>query len=58
MYTNDGMYQGYEVESNKEYYKESSYKSSESNGIVMAPIYECPMERVIHREFIHEVPQE
>lgn len=56
MYTNDGMYQGYQVESNKEYYKESSYKSSESDGIVMAPIYECPTERVIHREFIHEVP--
>lgn len=56
MYTNNGMYQGYEVESNKEYYKESSYKSSEGNGIVLAPIYECPQERVIHREFIHEVP--
>ena len=21
------------------------------------PIYECPQERVIHREFVHEVPQ-
>ena len=26
------------------------------NGIVMPPVYECPQERVIHREYIHTVP--
>ncbi len=25
-------------------------------GIVTAPVYECPQERVIHREICHEVP--
>lgn len=71
--TNNGMYAGYEVESNKETFKES--KSSTMNyaemgstchsmsasasvmpGMVCAPVYECPQERVIHREIMHEVP--
>ena len=26
-------------------------------GMVCAPVYECPQERVIHREIMHEVPQ-
>ncbi len=26
-------------------------------GVVCAPIYECPVERVCHRQIIHEVPQ-
>lgn len=25
-------------------------------GMVCAPVYECPQERVIHREIMHEVP--
>lgn len=25
-------------------------------GIVCPPIYECPTERVCHRQFVHEVP--
>ena len=67
MYTNTGMYAGYEVEANKEIYKESkstttitSYSTGAATsampGMVMAPIYECPQERVIHREIMHEVP--
>ncbi len=66
--TNSGMYTGYEVESNKEVYKESktsntSYTTSGvvggasvMPGMLMEPIYECPQERVIHREIMHEVP--
>ncbi len=25
-------------------------------GVVCAPIYECPVERVCHRQIVHEVP--
>ncbi len=65
----NGMYSGYEVESNKEmnYQESKTTKSYEGSyaagpsynampGVVMPPIYECPRERVIHREFVHEVP--
>ena len=66
--TNTGMYTGYEVEANKEVYKESKTTNTSyatggvvgaapvMPGMVMAPIYECPQERVIHREIMHEVP--
>ena len=75
--TNNGMYNGYEVETNKESFSETkssvvgttgSYmaggtcsnmtmsSTSSMPGMVCAPIYECPQERVIHREFVHEVP--
>ena len=27
-------------------------------GCQMTPVYECPQERVCHKEFVHEVPQE
>lgn len=67
---NNGMYSNYEVENNKETFTEtkteSSYTSTNPNmymgsscampGIVMPPVYECPKERVIHREIMHEVP--
>lgn len=64
-YQNTGMYTNYEVEANKEIYKET--KTTEIGtgympgataipGIVTQPIYECPQERVIHREILHEVP--
>ena len=26
-------------------------------GMVCPPVYECPQERIIHREIMHEVPQ-
>lgn len=74
--TNNGMYAGYEVETNKETFTETksssmsantyagmsntcpmtSYASSAVPGMVCAPVYECPQERVIHREIMHEVP--
>lgn len=31
--------------------------SASMPGMVCAPVYECPQERVIHREIMHEVPQ-
>ena len=33
----------------------TSYASSAMPGMVCAPVYECPQERVIHREIMHEV---
>lgn len=61
MYQNTGMYANYEVETNKETYKEtkSNYtdmSSASIAGMVTPPVYECPQERVIHREILHEVP--
>ncbi len=76
--TNNGMYNGYEVESSKEmaYSENKSSKMYEevtgtgavsstpmmsmnmgcNSGIVMPPVYECPQERIIHREYVHTVP--
>ena len=61
MYQNTGMYANYEVETNKETCKEtkSNYTDMSSApiaGMVTPPVYECPQERVIHREILHEVP--
>ncbi len=66
--SNYGMYSGYEVEKEKETkteYKNVTSAEMYSNsctasaipGIVCPPIYECPQERQIHRQIIHEVPQ-
>ena len=59
----DGMYSNYEVEANKESYKETKttmetggYAATSMTGMVAPPVYECPRERVIHREIVHEVP--
>lgn len=61
----DGMYSNYEVEANKESYKESKTTMTSGcaasgcesiPGMVTPPVYECPQERVIHREIIHNVP--
>lgn len=75
---NNGMYAGYEVETNKESFTETKSSSMSTGnvagmnttscgmgmnnmnvmpGIVTAPVYECPQERIIHREICHEVPQ-
>ena len=65
--TNNGMYANYEVEKSKESFSESKTTSIGTtmntvgsgctmNGCVMPPVYECPQERVIHREIMHEVP--
>ena len=53
------MYANYEVESNKETYSETKSEMNTYNklsGVVCPPVYECPQERVIHREIMHEVP--
>lgn len=63
MIDNMGMYQGYSVEGNAEL-KITPDKSSEMNStcsvpcepIMCPPIYECPQERCIHKQIIHEVP--
>lgn len=62
---NNGMYQGYSVEGSAELkltpdktmsYEDQTYSCNTMNGIVCAPIYECPQERCIHKQIIHEVP--
>lgn len=58
-----GMYQGYTVEGSAEL-KVSPEKtdsaisscSSSIPGVVCPPIMECPKERCIHRQIMHEVP--
>ncbi len=58
MNNTNGMYSNYEVEQGA--YKESCNMgyvgASSMSGMSTSPIYECPQERVIHREFVHEVP--
>ena len=62
------MYSGYEVEKEKD--TKTQYKNVTSSdvysspctsesipGIMCPPVYECPQERQIHRQIIHEVPQ-
>ena len=67
MNTEYGMYAGYNVESKS---MESSVTSKavemdgpgccnmgcSNPGVVCPPVYECPKERCVHREFVHEVP--
>lgn len=66
-----GMYQGYNIE-NKSMEMNAQSQVQEMPmagmscgcpqnvttcpGIVCPPIYECPTERCVHREFVHEVP--
>lgn len=54
MIDNTGMYQNYSVEG------ELKVKSDENISCEMknmcAPVYECPQERCIHKQIIHEVP--
>lgn len=55
-----GMYQGYTVEGTAELKLSSDSKNNECNFQSMpmccAPVYECPQERCIHRQIVHEVP--
>lgn len=57
-----GMYQGYSVSGSAELkVTPEEVKSFESScntipGIVCEPIYECPQERCVHRQIVHEVP--
>ena len=52
---NGGVKYNYDSETVKES-KEMSFKGECVSSPMMCPIYECPEERVIHREFVHEVP--
>ena len=62
---NNGMYQGYSVEGSAELkvtpekttvYEETSCGCPSMTGMVCPPIYECPQERCVHRQIVHEVP--
>lgn len=62
MIDNMGMYQGYSVEGSAELKVTPDKMSNVNNscalpGVVCPPVYECPQEKCIHRQIIHEVPQ-
>ena len=59
MIDNMGMYQGYSVEGSAELKVTPDKKvetTSCSTPMMCSPVYECPEERCVHREIIHEVP--
>lgn len=62
MIDNSGMYQGYSVEGTAEIKvsKDSEKGMKEScmmnTGMMCSPVYECPVERCVHRHIVHEVP--
>ena len=61
MIDNMGMYQGYNVEGSAEIKVTPEKMPNEKTmcgvpGDMCAPIYECPQERCVHRQIIHEVP--
>ena len=55
-----GMYKGQKVEGTAELKVSSDSKNKEcamqSMPMCCAPVYECPQERCIHRQIVHEVP--
>ena len=64
MTENAGMYQNYSVEGEIKLKGEDMMYNHEMYGgcmkppVMCPPIYECPRERCVHREIMHEVPQE
>ena len=59
MIESNGMYQGYTVEGSAELKltkDKPEFKTLHQAPIQCMPIYECPRERCIHREIMHEVP--
>ena len=63
MVENNGMYQGYNVSGQAEIKltpdNDMSMNMGSCNampGIVCPPVYECPVEKCIHRQIVHEVP--
>ena len=54
---NNGMYQGYSVEGTAQVKvtKDNDTCNMVPTNMCM-PIYECPEERCVHKEIIHEVP--
>ena len=55
MIDNTSMYQNYSVEGSAEL-KVTPSDTSCSMPMQCSPIYECPEERCIHKQIIHEVP--
>ena len=57
---NSGMYQGYSVEGSAELKispdDKMKFESTSCPTNMCAPIYECPEERCIHKQIIHDVP--
>lgn len=64
MTENAGMYQNYSVEGEIKLkgddmmYNHEMYGGCMKPPVMCPPIYECPRERCVHREIMHEVPQE
>jgi hypothetical protein len=60
MIDNMGMYQGYSVEGTAELKVTPEQAASACNvgvgGCLCNPIYECPIEKCVHRQIVHEVP--
>ena len=63
MKDNMGMYQGYSVEGSASVkltpdstVSDNNYSSCNMGPVMCTPIIECPQERCVHREIIHEVP--
>lgn len=62
MIDNTGMYQNYSVEGEIKVKGDENMNMDMGMGCPMpmnnmcAPIYECPKERCIHREIVHNVP--
>jgi hypothetical protein len=54
MIDNMGMYQGYNVEGTAKVKVTPEENNTCNTGCL--PIYECPIEKCVHREIIHEVP--
>ena len=61
----NGMYQGYSVEGSAQVkvkpeentvYESSSCGCPTMPGVICPPVYECPQERCIHKQIVHEVP--
>lgn len=53
-----GMYQGYNVEEGQTTSYEMPHGGCNNTmqGMECQPVYECPCERVVHREVCHHVP--
>ena len=62
MTENAGMYQNYSVEGEIKLkgddmiYNHEMYTGCMKPPMMCPPIYECPRERCVHREIMHEVP--
>ena len=57
---NNGMYQGYSVEGSAELKispdDKMKFENASCQADMCAPVYECPTERCVHKQIIHDVP--